>query len=166
MNKLLHKAHRGKLSKRRTATVNDLRDFPKIGIHQDIYSKAVFLSNSRFEVSESEAVDLIKSKFYESAQRRNLQEGEVENAVRKAFNSGCSARCSNVLDIHHSNKTSDESWNNDLEKLTADSITVGELKDYAKDYLWTVEDMWEDSPFRVDDCLRSKSFHVYIKRMI
>ena len=84
MNNLLNKKASRKRDSRRAATINDLTEFPTNGIHQDIFKKAVFLSNSQLEVSESEAADLIKAKFDSSPQRRKLKKGEVENAVRTA----------------------------------------------------------------------------------
>ena len=38
-------------------------------------------------MTPSEAVDLIKQKFYQRTQRRDLQPREVENAVSNVFNS-------------------------------------------------------------------------------
>jgi hypothetical protein len=154
MNNLLNKRATRKRDSRRAATINDLTEFPTHGIHQDIFKKAVFLSNSQLEVSESEAVDLIKGKFDSSPRSRKLKKGEVENAVRTAFNSSYTVNCSTrVQDVHHTTKTSPDSyWNQSLETIGTSSLSLGELKECADDFLWTVEDLWEDSPVKVDGC--------------
>jgi hypothetical protein len=154
MNILLNKRASRKCDSQRAATINDLTEFPTNGIHQDIFKKAVFLSNSQLEVSESEAVDLIKAKFESSVQRRGLQYKEVENAVRTAFNSSYTVNCSSrVQDVHHTTKTSPDSyWNQSLEAISTSSLSLNELKESAHDYPWTVEDLWEESPFKVDEC--------------
>jgi hypothetical protein len=155
MNKLLYKEAFRKRDSRRSATLNDLRDFPTNGIHRDIMKKAVFLNkNQELDVSEEQAVDLIKAKFESSVQRRGLQYREVENAVRTAFNSCYTVSCpQRVVNVHHTTKTSENSyWNDNLEKLTCSSLSLGELKTCADEFAWAVEDMWEDSPLRVDEC--------------
>ena len=69
-------------------TVIKLKEFPEIGIHRHIFRLALFLKNWGGEkVTPSEAVDLIKQKFYQRPQRRDLQPREVENAVANAFDS-------------------------------------------------------------------------------
>ena len=154
MNNLLNKRASRKRDSRRAATINDLTEFPTNGIHQDIFKKAVFLSNSQLEVSESEAVDLIKAKFDSFPRSRKLKKGEVENAVRTAFNSSYTVNCSTrVQDVHHTTKTSPDSyWNQSLETIGTSSLSLGELKECADDFLWTLEDLWEDSPVKVDEC--------------
>ena len=155
MNKLLYKEASRKRDSRRSATLNDLKDFPTYGIHRDIMKKAIFLyKNKEFNVSEGEAVDFIKAKFESSVQRRGLQYREVENAVRTAFNSCYTVSCpQRVVNVHHTTKTSENSyWNDNLEKLTCSSLSLGELKECADEFSWAVEDMWEDSPLRVDEC--------------
>ena len=78
----------GKGYKGQKPTVSDLHEFPDVGIHLHAFNLALFLKNWGGEkVTPSEAVDLIKQKFYERPQRRDLQPREVENAVANAFDS-------------------------------------------------------------------------------
>ena len=67
-------------------TVSDLHEFPDVGIHLHAFNLALFLKNWLGEkVTPSGAVDLIKQKFYQRPQRRDLQPREVEHRSSKCI---------------------------------------------------------------------------------
>ena len=137
----------------RKPTVSDLHEFPNVGIHLHIFNLALFLRNWGGEkVSPSEAVDLIKQKFYQCSQRRDLQPREVENAVEKAFNStGISVRSSNKVFIPKQVMTSEESlWPKTLQRLATEGASDDAIRDALEQYRWPVSQVIEDSPIKGD----------------
>jgi hypothetical protein len=143
----------GKDFSRRKPTVSDLHDFTNEGIHRHIFNVALFLKNWGGEkVSPSEAVDLIKQKFYQGSQRRDLQPREVENAVEKAFNStGIRVRSSNKVFIPKQVMTSEESlWPKTLQRLATEEASDDAIRDALEQYQWPVSQVIEDSPIKGD----------------
>lgn len=153
MKNVIQISKKGKTFSAQKPTVSDLHEFPETGIHLHIFNLALFLKNwGGEEVSPSEAVDLIKQKFYQGSQRRDLQTREVENAVEKAFNStGIRVRSSNKVFIPKQVKTSEDSlWPKTLQKLATDDASEDAIKDALEQYRWPVTQVIADSPVKGD----------------
>ena len=130
-------------------TVIELKEFPEIGIHRHIFRLALFLKNWRGgKVTTSEAVDLIKQKFYQRPQRRDLQPREVENAVANAFDSSPIRRSpSRKVFIPKQVMTSADSlWPQTLQKLATEGACKDAVSEALKEYHWPVAKMVEESP--------------------
>jgi hypothetical protein len=130
-------------------TVSDLHEFRNERIHQHIFNQALFLKNWGGEkVTPSEAVDLIKQKFYQRPQRRDLQPREVENAVAKAFDSSLIRRSpSRKVFIPKQVMTSADSlWPQTLQKLATEEACKDAVSEALEEYHWPVAKMIEQSP--------------------
>ena len=130
-------------------TVSDLHEFPDVGIHLHAFNLALFLKNWGGEkVTPSEAVDLIKQKFYQRPQRRDLQPREVENAVSNAFDSSPIRRSpSRKVFIPRQVMTSvDSLWPQTLQKLATEGACKDAVSKALKEYHWPVAEMVEESP--------------------
>ena len=139
----------GKGYEGRKPTISDLHEFSDLGIHLHIFNLALFLKNWGGEkVTPSEAVDLIKQKFYQRPQRRDLQPREVENAVANAFDSSPIRRSpSRKVFIPKQVMTSADSlWPQTLQKLVTEGACKDAVSEALKDYHWTVAEMVEESP--------------------
>ena len=135
--------------KNQKPSCSELHDFPESGIHRHIFKLAMFLKNWRGEkLSPNEAVDLIKRKFYERPQSRDLKSSEVEDAVQNAFNSKCvNAPSSSKIYIPKKVMTSPQGiWSWNLPKLALEKESQDAVKEALRDYSWTVSKMIEDSP--------------------
>ena len=156
MNKLLYKEANCNSHKQRKPTLNDLKDFPTNGIHQDIMNKAVFLNkNEELDVSKGEAVELIKAKFESSGQRRVLKYKEVENAVARACNSPSptikTLGRGVVLKQQFHKTSSDSFWNTEMPLPRVEAIPMA-IERAIRATPWSLEDMFEDSPLRLWKC--------------
>ena len=129
-------------------TVSDLHEFPDVGIHLHAFNLALFLKNWRGEkVTPSGAVDLIKQKFYQRPQRRDLQPREVEHAVANAFDSSPIRRShSRKVFIPKQMMTSAESlWPQTLQKLATEGACKDNVSKALREYQWPVDKMVEES---------------------
>ena len=129
----------------------DLEDFPRDGIHHHLMRLASFCSGSK--ISALEAVDLIYQKFNESPQRRQLQPREVENAVDKAFGGTVPIRSTQrgfLLPPEFEKTTPGSFWNTRI-PLPTKKPNKALISRSVKSTPWTLEDMWEESPLRLDE---------------
>ena len=130
-------------------TVSDLHEFPDVGIHLHAFNLALFLKNWGGEkVTPSEAVDLIKQKFYQRPQRRDLQPREVENAVANAFDSSPIRRSSSrkVFIPKQVMTSADSLWPQTLQKLATEGACKDAVSKALEKYHWPVAKMVEQSP--------------------
>ena len=99
-------------------------------------------------MSPNEAVDLIKRKFYDSSQRRDLQSREVENAVQRAFNTkSVFTHSSSKVFIPKKVMTSPQGiWPWNIPQLPLKNKSQEAVNDALQDYNWSVSKMMEDSP--------------------
>ncbi|MDA8989421.1 hypothetical protein N9H22_03040 [Opitutales bacterium] len=115
----------------------------------------MFLKNWGGEqVTPIEAVDLIKQKFYQRPQRRDLQPREVENAVASVFNVASKnfKRSHEFLDHTYFRKISPNSYWNSKIPLPVRKANIAAIHRAISTTPWTLYDMWEESPLRVDEC--------------
>ena len=131
--------------------LNDLEDFPSNGIHHHLMRLACFCKGRGTD--QSDAIDLIYRKFSECPQRRPLKAYEVENAVDKVYNStSLFPRTSSglILPPKFEKITPGSVWNTKMPLPTkqVNHTAVGRAVKLAS---WTLDDMWEESPLKVDD---------------
>jgi hypothetical protein len=136
-------------------TVSELKNFPQNGIHLHVFKLALFLKNwGGQKVTSSEAVDLIKQKFYQSTKRRDLQPREVENAVSNVFNSSINYPQRSLRFSEHPvfrKITPNSYWNTKI-PLPSRMANTSAIYRAILTTPWTLDDMWEESPLRVDEC--------------
>ena len=143
-----------KIQVKRKVDLADLRDYPTNGIHHHHMVLATFCKG--VGISENEANELIHRKFQSQPQRRKLQLKEIENAVSKAYKSlgrlSFKKMDSEVIIKDVFTKTSSGSvWNNEMPMPKVEANHGSILKAETKTP-WTLEDMFEESPYRVSDC--------------
>lgn len=151
MTILTSKKKNCKAFRRQKPTVADLHDFPEIGIHNHIFNLALFLRNWRgAKLSPGEAVDLIKAKFYQGRQRRDLQPREVENAVQTAFNSPRlkGSFCRKVFLPKRVMTSSDGLWPKSLQPLAVKEQCTEAVQQGLEKYDWSVSKVIGDSPVK------------------
>ena len=128
----------------------DWEDFPSNGIHHH-YDPRMLLQGQGAD--QSDAVDLIHRKSSQRPQRRQLQPNEVENAVGKAYSSTVlhSRTKSGLILPPKFEKTSPESvWNTKM-PLPTKQVNHMAVRRAVEEASWTLDDMWEESPLRVDE---------------
>jgi hypothetical protein len=132
--------------------LSDLEDFKNDGIHQHIMRLACYCRGAG--ANDSGAVDLIHQKFNQSPQRRQLQPREVERAVERAFGGALQSRRVSrgvILPPKFEKITPESVWNRSmpLPSVEANQDLINEAVRATK---WSLDDMWEESPLRVDEC--------------
>ena len=135
----------------RKVELADLEDFPSNGIHHHVMTLACFCKGRGAD--QSDAIELIRGKFSQRPQRRQLQPNEVESAVGKAYSSPvlCSRTRSGLILPPKFEKTSPESvWNTKM-PLPIKQANQMAVKRAVQEASWTLDDMWEESPLRVDE---------------
>ena len=131
----------------------NLKDYPRNGIHHHHMVLASYCKG--VGVDESVAVHLLYDKYKEKPQRRTLQFNEIENAVANAYKSSpisIKTFGQGIVVTPQFEKTSSDSfWNNEMPLPKVESSPLA-IKRAIKKSLWTREDMFEDSPFRLWEC--------------
>ena len=143
-----------------------LHDFPVHGIHNHLMKLAVYLKSCG--VGAQKSVCLIKKKFQESKQRRDLQPGEVEQAVESANNEIESKDATGEDESLFTNSllTSEEifrSWK--LTPLQYKEAHYDEIKRVIDDrsFRWSIEKMQKESPVQAPSILSTEDIlsHLY-----
>ena len=130
-----------------------LKDYPRNGIHHHHMVLASYCKG--VGVHESEAVHLLHNKYKEKPQRRTLQLNEIENAVANAYKSSpisIKTFGQGIVVTPQFEKTSSDSfWNNEMPLPKEESSPLA-IKRAISATPWSLEDMFEDSPFRLWKC--------------
>ncbi|MDB0029892.1 hypothetical protein N9E34_00370 [Opitutales bacterium] len=142
-----------------------LHDFPVHGIHNHLMKLAVYLKSCG--VGAQKSVCLIKKKFQESKQSRDLQPGEVEQAVESANNELESKVATGEDDslFPGSLLTSEESfWSWKLPPLQYKEAHFDDIKRVIDDrsFRWSIEEMQKESPIQTSSILSTEDILNYL----
>jgi hypothetical protein len=133
-------------------SASDLFPPPQHGINAWIFGRASYLA--KLGVEKTQAFKLINECGHTHAMRRPFKTGEISSALRTAYDGGTakSAGGRRRRLVHQPLPSSGE-WPAVMSPpaLKADPKAIE--KALAAGEPWSLEDAWEDSPLRVDECL-------------
>jgi hypothetical protein len=128
----------------------ELHPPPENGIHSWVYGRATWLY--RQKVSRTVATQLIEETALRHGTRRPLAPREVSDAVDTAYGGTTAPSVGGrVRRLRHTPSRKGEGWDAEITTPSASCDPAVIEKALAAVNPWPLEDVWEDSPLRVDD---------------